>query len=248
MSKVVIVTGASSGIGRASAVSFAKAGCTVVVADIDAVGALKTCQQVTDAGGTAFFIQTDVTDESSIRSMVDQVRSKYGRLDYAHNNAGIEGDRAKTHEYSTDMFDRVMAVNARGVWLCMKYEIPLMLDTGNDGAIVNTSSTAGVMGMPEFSAYTASKHAIVGMAKSAAKEYAGKIRVNSINPGTTDTPMVQRFAEKWPDWQAATNASYPIARIAVPEEVAEGAVWLCTRATYMTGQTLVMDGGVTCCL
>eukprot|EP00879_Flechtneria_rotunda_P011187 GHRR01011685.1.p1 GENE.GHRR01011685.1~~GHRR01011685.1.p1 ORF type:complete len:196 (+),score=58.58 GHRR01011685.1:169-756(+) len=193
------------------------------------------------------FVKADVSQEEDVQQLIDSIDDKYGRLDVCLNNAGIEGDRAVTHKYSTEAFDRVMAVNARSVFLCLKYEIPLMLETaGTEGSIVITSSSAGMCGMPEFCAYSASKHAVIGLARTAAAEYAGKIRINCINPATTDTPMIQRFTEKWPDWQAETNAAYPMGRIATAEEVAEAAVWMATKATFTTGQTLVIDGGLMC--
>lgn len=260
MPRVALVTGGASGIGRAACLLFATVECSVAVVDTNEAGGLETVQQLselyaakwplTHAGRPkAVFIKADVSNEEDVKYMMQEVTAKFGRLDFCLNNAGIEGCRALVHEYPTDVFDRVMSVNVRGVFLCLKHQVPLMLQNADGpGAIVITSSTAGVNGMAEFSAYSASKHALVGLMRSTAAEYGPKdLRINCINPATTDTPMVARFASQWPEWQAATNASYPLGRIATAQEVAEAAVWICTKATFMTGQTLVMDGGASCC-
>lgn len=219
--RVVLVAGAGSGIGRATAVMCAERGAKVAVADLLLPAALETQQLLSSANPAteSEAIGVDVADEASVTAMINAVISRFGRLDCALNAAGIEGDRAPLHVSSVDNFDKVLAVNLRGAYLCMRAEIAQMLkqqaadQTVSSSAsqapidmlnysIVNVSSSAGQAGMPEFSAYSASKHGINGLTRSAAKEYASKgIRVNALCPSTTDTPMVARFAERWPEWQ-----------------------------------------------
>lgn len=243
--KVVIVTGAGSGIGRATALKFAGLGAKVVVSDRNTECGEETVRMITHQGGTATFVHTDVSQEADIVKLVETTLTTYGRLDCAVNNAGILPKFVPTHLYSTEAYDQVMAVNARGVFLGMKYEIPAMLKTGG-GAIVNTSSAAGLVGMPYLVGYAASKHAVNGMTKSAALEYAKEgIRINAVNPGGVKTPMAASAAAGQP---ANPNAPdpHPIGHSAEPEELANAIVWLCsTEASFVVGATFAVDGGMT---
>lgn len=247
--KVALVTGASSGIGRASAVAFARNRAKVVVADIDAGGGQQTVQIIKKAGGDALFIRADVSKASEVEAMVDLTIEKYGRLDYAHNNAGIlvRGIKAQSIECSEEDWDRVIDVNLKGVWLCMKYEIPQMLKLGS-GAIVNTSSLAGLVALSNSVAYNASKHGVVGLTRVAALEYAKRgIRVNAVCPGFIQTPMQDRGISGGGGARALVErlkAELPMVRKGTPEEVAEAVVWLCSgAASYITGHALPVDGG-----
>ena len=254
--KVVLVTGAGSGIGRAVALLCAAHGGKVMCCDADAGALEDTCQRIQAAGGCCRFVVADVSLEEDCQRLVQTVVQNFGALHLAVNNAGIEGTRARIHEYPAEVYDKVLSVNAKGVWLCLKYEVAQMLRQRQtesrlsmspvpDYSIVNISSTSGHAGMPEFSAYCMSKWAILGLTKTAAKEYAQeKIRVNAVCPATTDTAMVKRFWEQWPEWQEHTNASYPLGRIAAPEEVAEAVLFLLSeRCTFMTGTSIDVDGG-----
>ena len=242
--KVVLVTGAGSGIGRASALTFAREGAKVMVADIVVEGGEETVQLVKNAGGEAGFIKVDVSNAAEVEAMISKVVETYGRIDCAHNNAGIEGQLAPTDEYSEEMFSRVIAINLTGVWLCMKYEIPHMLKQGS-GAIVNTASGAGLVGVAGMSAYVASKHGVVGLTKTAALEYAmSGIRVNAVCPGLIQTPMVERLTNAQPQLGEALVAAEPIGRTGRPEEIAESVVWLCSdAASFVTGHAMSVDGG-----
>ncbi|MBN8617567.1 MAG: glucose 1-dehydrogenase [Anaerolineae bacterium] len=243
--KVVIVTGAASGIGRAAALKFAHHGAKVVVSDHDEAGGQETVRQINNLGGTATFIHTDVSQESDVQRLIQKTLDTYGRLDCAANNAGILPKFVPTHQYSTEAFDKVMAVNARGVFLCMKYEIPAMLQNGG-GAIVNTSSAAGLVGMPYLVGYVASKHAVNGMTKTAALEYASQgIRINAVNPGGVKTPMAAAAAASMPQNPNAPDP-HPIGHSAEPEELANAIVWLCSEeASFVVGATFAVDGGMT---
>jgi NAD(P)-dependent dehydrogenase (short-subunit alcohol dehydrogenase family) len=201
-------------------------------------------QTIMSAGGKAIFIKCDVSKVIEVQAMVEQTVSTFGRLDYAFNNAGIEGASAPTHEVTEDNFDKVIGVNVKGVLLCMKYEIPHMLQQGK-GAIVNCSSIAGVIGFPGIPVYTASKHAVIGLTKAAALEYAQSgIRVNAVCPGAIQTPMIDRFIEKNKTTKEAMVSGEPIGRFGEPEEIAEAAIWLCSDASsFTTGHALLADGG-----
>ncbi len=243
--KIALVTGAGSGIGRAAAQIFSREGAKVAVADIDVAGAEETTSMITDAGGDAFCIRADMSKAEDVEAMVTAVVAKYGRLDCAYNNAGIEGALATTADYDESDWAPVIAINLTGVWLCMKYEIPQMLKVGG-GAIVNTSSAAGLLGAPRMPAYVASKHGVVGLTKTAALEYARSgIRVNAVCPGIIETSMVGRLKEQRPKMFQKIESGEPIGRMGQPEEIAETAVWLCSeRASFVTGHAMAVDGGI----
>jgi NAD(P)-dependent dehydrogenase (short-subunit alcohol dehydrogenase family) len=242
--RVALVTGAGSGIGRASALAFARAGACVVAADVETAGGEETVRLIVADGGEARFVRADVSRAAEVEVLVRQTIASFGRLDLAHNNAGIESERAATHACTEDNWDRTLAINLKGIWLCMKHEIPELLRQGG-GAIVNTASVAGLVGMAELPAYVASKHGIVGLTKTAALEYARQgIRVNAVCPGVIRTPMVERFAAANAQAQAELSAAEPIGRLGEPEEVARAVVWLCsTAASFITGSCLPVDGG-----
>ena len=243
--KVALVTGAGSGIGRAAARIFAREGAKVAAADVNQVSAEETVGLIRAAGGEAFGLQADVSKAAEVEAMVAAVVETYGRLDCAFNNAGIEGALASTTDYTEADWAPVIAVNLTGVWLCMKYEIPCMLETGG-GAIVNTSSAAGLLGAPRMPAYVASKHGVVGLTKTAALEYAKSgVRVNAVCPGVIDTSMVGRLKERRPRMFEKIVRGEPIGRIGRPEEIAETAVWLCSdAASFVTGHAMSVDGGI----
>ena len=240
--KVAIITGGSFGIGRATAMLFAQHGAKVAV--VDWVEDKETVNSITAAGGEAIFIKCDVSGETDVQAMVEKTVSTFGRLDFAFNNAGIEGESAPTHEATIENFDKVIGINLKGVWLCMKYEIPHMLQQGK-GTIVNCSSIAGVIGFPGIPHYTASKHGVIGLTKTAALEYAqAGIRVNAVCPGVIQTPMIDRFIEKNNTTREAMASQEPIGRFGDPKEIAEAALWLCSDASsFTTGHALVVDGG-----
>ena len=243
--KVALVTGAGSGIGRAAAQIFAREGAKVAAADVNHASAEETVGLIRAAGGEAFGLQADVSKAAEVEAMVAAVVETYGRLDCAFNNAGIEGALASTADYTEADWAPVIAVNLTGVWLCMKYEVPRMLETGG-GAIVNTSSAAGLLGAPRMPAYVASKHGVVGLTKTAALEYAKSgVRVNAVCPGVIDTSMVGRLKERRPRMFEKIVRGEPIGRIGRPEEIAETAVWLCSdAASFVTGHAMSVDGGI----
>jgi NAD(P)-dependent dehydrogenase (short-subunit alcohol dehydrogenase family) len=244
--KAVLITGAAGGIGRAAAVAFSRAGARVAVADVDADGLEETVALVSHDGGEAFSIRTDVSKSLEVEAMVSRVVKEYGRLDCAFNNAGIEIEHLRLAETDEITFDRVMSVNVKGVWLCMKHEILQMLKQ-NGGAIVNTASVAGLIGAPLQPIYSASKHAVVGLTKTAAAEY-GKagIRVNAVCPGIIRTPMLDRALERQPRRESYIIKVHPIGRLGEAEEIANAALWLCSDgASFVTGHQLAVDGGMT---
>jgi len=240
--RVALVTGGSSGIGRATCLAFADRGARVAVADIDSVGGSETVAQIAAAEGEAEFFPVDVTDEGQVEQMVHDVVERFGSLDMAYNNAGVEGMRVRLHETSTEHWRTVMSVNVDGIFFCMKYELARMLEQGG-GAIVNASSTFGLAG-GAGGPYPASKHAVVGLTKSVALDYAEDgIRVNSIHPGAIETPMIDRLRAD-PVLGEALATMHPIGRMGQPEEIAAAVIWLCSdEASFVTGHTLVADGG-----
>ena len=242
--KVALVTGAGSGIGRASAVAFARRGASVAVADLNHNGADETCALVESAGGRALTIEVDVTFASAVDAMVARVVDVFGQLDFAHNNAGVTGPYAPLADYSEEDWNRVIAVNLTSVFLCMRREVPAMLANGG-GAIVNTSSGAGLVGFAGLPAYVASKHGVVGLTKSAAIEYARSgIRVNAVCPGSTRTPMLETFMGDDPTMEKLLAAGAPQRRLADADEIAAAVVWLCSdAASFVTGVALPVDGG-----
>ena len=244
--KVALVTGAGSGIGRASSLILAREGAKMVVSDIDASGAEETLSLIKERGGDGVFVHADVSKSNDVQELISRAVSTYGRLDCAYNNAGIEGYMSgRLHEYPEETWDRLVDINIKGVWLCLKYEIPQMLEQGG-GAIVNTASVAGLVGARRLSAYIASKHAVVGLTKAAALEYAQDgIRVNAVCPGTIDTPMLDRLIAGWKT-DEDMNTRQPIGRMGTPAEVAETVAWLCSdAASLVTGIAMAVDGGQT---
>jgi NAD(P)-dependent dehydrogenase (short-subunit alcohol dehydrogenase family) len=244
--KVALVTGASSGIGRATALAFARQGAKVVVADVTGEGGEETVALVQKAGGEAVFVKTDVSKAVEVEALVAKAVATYGRLDCAYNNAGIAGKSKTVVEDTEDNWDRILAINLKGVWLCLKYEIVQMLKQGG-GAIVNTASDAGLIGVRRGGAYVASKHGVVGLTKTAALEYAkAGIRVNCVCPGPIDTPMLQGIGGRNQAMIERMVAAQPGGRLGKPEEIAEAAVWLCSdAASFVTGLPMPVDGGYT---
>ena len=245
--KVAIVTGAASGIGRASAKLFAQHGAAVVVADVDDEGGAVTVDQIRRAGGEAVFQHTDVASPSDVEAMVNTAVRNYGRLDYAHNNAGIVGAGANIADMSLDVWRRGIDVMLTGVFLGLKYEIPRMLEHGQGGAIVNTASGAGLIGFPGMANYVSAKHGVIGLTKTAALEYGSQgIRVNAICPGTARTGMVEAWIGGDPELEAQVSGLHPIGRIAEPVEIAQTAIWLCSdAASFVLGSVISVDGGYT---
>lgn len=268
--KTALVTGAGSGIGRASAFRFAEEGANVVVADIVEDTGRETAERIEDAGGNAIFVKVDVSDLASVEQMVEVAVETYGSLDFAHNNAGILTDFVEVTDIEEMQWDRIIDVNLKGIWTCLKAELPVMLDQGN-GAIVNTASEAGLVGMGGLSSYSASKHGVVGLTKSVALEYASRgIRVNAIAPGPTKTNIQSGLlggsggpSQSWmdrlkmavklvrtairtirADYDTSAMRDVPMDRIADPEEMAGVVAFLCsTDASYITGHTIPVDGG-----
>lgn len=244
--KVALVTGAGSGIGLATAEAFAEAGASVVLADVQEQAVRTTTEQLVSGGRKALAIRCDVTDDGQVASMIEQTVSSFGRLDAAFNNAGVMQHRVDTADISSDEWDRVMAINLRGVWSCMKYELLQMLRLGS-GAIVNCSSLGGVVGNPGLAADHASKHGVIGLTKTAALEYAARgIRINAVCPGSINTPMAQALTGGDPSILAELVRDEPIGRLGKPEEIAGAVLWLCSpSASYVVGHALLVDGGYT---
>lgn len=243
--KVAIVTGGNSGIGRATAIALAREGAKVTVAARRASEGEETVRLVKEAGSDAIFVKTDVAIENDVRSLVEKTVETYGRLDYAVNNAGIGEKMTPLVEQTSEKFDQIMNTNVRGVWLSMKYEIPMMIKNGG-GSIVNTSSGAGLVGFPQMPVYIASKHAVLGLTKSAALEYAKSgIRINAIAPGGVETDMLMQTVGDDHQFLETFRSMHPIGRIGRPEEIANTIVWLLSdKASFVLGHTLLVDGGI----
>jgi NAD(P)-dependent dehydrogenase (short-subunit alcohol dehydrogenase family) len=244
--KLSVVTGAGSGIGRATALAFAREGASVAVADILEQDNQETARMIMDLGGHALAITCDVARNDDVRRALDETVKTFGRLDFAFNNAGIEYAFKPAAEITEEEWDRIIDIDLRGVFLCMKHEIPLMLKQGG-GAIVNTSSGAGVKGFKGGAAYVAAKHGVVGLTKAAALDYAqSNIRINAVCPGIIDTSMMQRFSGGTPEGRQTVIAQEPVGRMGTPDEIAAAVVWLCSdAASFVVGSAMVVDGGQT---
>ena len=244
--KVVLVTGAGSGMGLATAKAFAEAGAAVVLADIDEHAVLSEAEELVSAGHKAIAVRCNVADEAEVAAMIEQTVSTFGRLDAAYNNAGVQSPAVETADASGEEFDRVNAINLRGVWNCMKYELRQMREQGS-GAIVNCSSIGGLIGLPGRAIYHASKHGVIGLTKSAALEYASRgIRINAVCPGTIETPMVADMMAKESITMEDMVRDQPIGRLGRPEEIAAAVLWLCSPgASLVIGHALAVDGGYT---
>jgi NAD(P)-dependent dehydrogenase (short-subunit alcohol dehydrogenase family) len=242
--KAALVTGGGSGLGRASAIALARAGAAVTVVDVDEDGGKETAALVfEEAGGDADFVRADVTQPDDVAAMVDKTVARWGHLDCALNNAGTTGASAPTADYTLDDWNRTIGLNLTSVFLCLKYEIPAMLERG--GSIVNMASGAGLVGFPGLPAYVASKHGVVGLTRAAAMENAGQgIRINAICPGSTRTPMLEGFMGGDEQVERMLTRPIPVGRLGRPEEIAEAVVWLCSDASsFVVGHALAVDGG-----
>ncbi len=243
--KVALITGGSSGIGRASALAFARESAKVIIADVNVEDGEETLRMIKEAGGEAIFIKTDVSKAVEVEAMVNKAIETYDRLDYAFNNAGIAGDWDLTADCTEENWDRIIDINLKGIWLGMKYEIPQILKQGG-GSIVNTSSGWGLVGTADGApAYVASKHGIIGLTKAAALEYAKDgLRVNAVCPGSIRTPLLESLFREDPEFEALVISRHPMGRIGMLDEVAEAVMWLCSdAASFVTGHAMAVDGG-----
>jgi NAD(P)-dependent dehydrogenase (short-subunit alcohol dehydrogenase family) len=243
--KVALVTGGGSGIGRATALAFAQEGAQVVVADIAVNGGQETVSEISESGGIAKFVKADLLRHDDIKAMVAATVAEFGRLDIAVNNAGRRGGSTNVVDCTEEEWDQVLGLNLKAVWLCMKYEIPEIIKAGG-GSIVNTSSGLGSFSAPMMASYTASKHGVIGLTRSAAVDFGPQgIRVNALIPGTTDTPMLSPPGSESKAWLAGMLQRTPLKRLGLAREQADAVVWLCSdRAGYVTGLSLVSDGGM----
>ena len=245
--RVAFITGGASGIGRATALAFARVGASVAVADVSEKGNQETARLIEEESGRALAVKCDVSRSDDVQTALNNTIGAFGRLDFAFNNAGIEPKNpAPTADYEEEEWNRIIDIDLRGVFLCMKHEIPLILKQGG-GAIVNTSSGAGIIGIKGSPAYTAAKHGVIGLTRAAALDYAGQnIRVNAICPGYIATPMMDRFTGGTPEGRAKVISDEPIGRMGRPEEIANAVLWLCSdAASFVVGHALVVDGGQT---
>ncbi len=240
--KVVVITGAASGIGKATALAFAKKGAKVVIVDITEHS--ETLNLIHDMGEEAIFIPCDVSNSNQVKAMIEKTITTFGSIDFAFNNAGIEGTTANTLECSEENWDHTININLKGIWLCMKYEIPEMLKQGK-GVIINCSSVAGLVGFAGLPAYVASKHGVIGLTKTAALEFAKLgIRVNAVCPGIIETPMMDRLSGNDLEAIARFSALEPMGRYGQPEEIANAVLWMCSdEASFLTGHAMAVDGG-----
>jgi NAD(P)-dependent dehydrogenase (short-subunit alcohol dehydrogenase family) len=243
--RTALVTGAGSGIGRSSALAFAQEGANVIVSDIDVQGGEETVQMIQESNGDAHFFQCDVSQSAQVEALIKVTIETFGRLDFAVNNAGVSMRPASTVEIDEAEWDRVISINLKSVWLCMKHEIPQMQKTGG-GVVINMSSLAGIRGKAGTLAYSASKHGVIGMTKTAALEFAKEgIRINAICPGLTESGMTAGLDQR-PELAEQLIALIPMGRMGLSENIADGVVWLCDdKASFITGHVLVIDGGQT---
>ncbi|MBK8023457.1 MAG: SDR family oxidoreductase [Chloroflexi bacterium] len=244
--RTALVTGGASGIGRAAALAFAAEGAAVIVSDVNDIAGIETQNTILERDGIAHFVPANVAHAPDVATLVDATLELTGRLDIAFNNAGVGGTLARLHDKTEDEWEQVIGVNLKGVWLSMKYEIPVMIRQGG-GVIVNMSSVAGLIGFPRGGIYSASKHGVIGLTRSAALENARRgLRVNAVCPAFTDTPMVREMFETAPPMAESTVAGNPMGRLGTPEEIAAAVVWLCSdAASFINGHALTLDGGLT---
>lgn len=243
--KVALITGGNAGIGRATAIEFAKHGANVVISGRREKEGHEVIAEIKKLGGEAIFVKTNVTKEGDVKAMIEQTLEKFGRLDFAFNNAGVEETLTPLPDQTEETYDQIMDINVKGVWLSLKHEIPAMLKTGG-GGIVNNSSIAGLVGFAMAPVYVASKHAVIGLTKAVAVEYAKQnVRVNAVAPGTIETRMFLEVTRS-PEIKQLLESGQPMGRIGQPEEIAGTVIWLCSvGASFVTGQTLAVDGGYT---